>query len=126
MGVVLSNEISYESDPEVDFEFDGNQAGPSGGLMIALSIYNKLVKEDITNGKIVVGTGTLDTLGNVGEIGGIKHKLMAADNENADVVLVPYDNYQEAKSLKEQENYDFALFSVRTFDEALEKLASIN
>lgn len=66
MGVVLSNEIKYESDPKVKFLFDGNQAGPSGGLMISLSIYNKLVSEDITKGKQVVGTGTIDTLGNVG------------------------------------------------------------
>lgn len=125
MGVVLSNEISYESDPKVIFDFDGNQAGPSGGLMIALAIYNKLVEEDITQGHKVVGTGTLDIAGNVGEIGGIKHKLMAADKEKADIVLVPYNNYQEAKEIKDKEGYNFTLFSVKTFAEALEKLASV-
>lgn len=124
LGVVLSNEISYESNPKVEFNFDGNQAGPSGGLMIALSIYNKLVEEDITKGKIVVGTGTLDTEGNVGAIGGIKHKLMAAADKEADIVLVPNDNYEEAKKITEEENYDFTLLSVKTFDEALEKLES--
>lgn len=122
LGIVLSNEISYASDPEVEFSFDGKQAGPSGGLMIALSIYNKLVKEDITKGQTIVGTGTIDTEGNVGEIGGIKHKLMAADKKDVDIVLVPYDNYQEAKQIKEEQNYSFDLISVKTFAEALEKL----
>lgn len=122
LGVVISNEIKYKSDPEVVFDFNGRQAGPSGGLMIALTIYNKLTDEDITGGKKIVGTGTIDTSGNVGEIGGIKHKLMAADSKNADVVFVPKDNYNEAKELKEKENYDFELVSVSIFDDALEYL----
>lgn len=122
LGIVLSNEIKYISNPEVDFKFNGKQAGPSGGLMISLSIYNKLVKEDITRGKKVVGTGTIDLEGNVGEIGGIRHKLMAADKKDADIVLVPVANYEEAKKEKKENNYKFTLISVKTFDEALEKL----
>lgn len=122
LGIVLSNEVKYKSDPEVDFKFNGKQAGPSGGLMISLSIYNKLVKEDITGGKKIVGTGTIDTLGNVGEIGGVKHKLMAADRKNADIVLIPKGNYKEAKKISEKEGYDFTLVSVSTFDDAIKFL----
>lgn len=122
LGVVISNEIKYTSDPEVEFDFNGRQAGPSGGLMIALTIYNKLTDEDITGGKKIVGTGTIDTLGNVGEIGGIKHKLMAASRKKADVVFVPKDNYKEAKQLKEKEEYDFELVSISTFDDAVDYL----
>ena len=90
--------------------------------MIALTIYNKLTDEDITGGKKIVGTGTIDTLGNVGEIGGIKHKLMAASRKKADVVFVPKDNYKEAKQLKEKEEYDFELVSISTFDDAVDYL----
>lgn len=126
LGVILSNEIKYESNPKVEFSFDGNQAGPSGGLMMSLSIYNKLTKEDITKGKKVVGTGTIDTQGNVGEIGGIKHKLYGANKKDADIVIVPYENYEEAKKVKEENNYEFNLISVKTFDEAIEKLSKIN
>ncbi len=122
LGVVISNEIKYTSDPKVDFAFNGRQAGPSGGLMIALTIYNKLTDEDITKGKKVVGTGTIDTLGNVGEIGGIKHKLMAADNKNADIVFVPKENYKEAKQIKDKKNYNFELVSISNFDDAIEYL----
>ena len=122
LGVVISNEIKYTSDPKVDFAFNGRQAGPSGGLMIALTIYNKLTDEDITKGKKVVGTGTIDTLGNVGEIGGIKHKLMAADSKNADIVFVPKENYKEAKQIKDKKNYNFELVSISNFDDAIEYL----
>lgn len=122
LGVVISNEIKYTSDPKVDFAFNGRQAGPSGGLMIALTIYNKLTDEDITKGKKVVGTGTIDTLGNVGEIGGIKYKLMAADSKNADIVFVPKENYKEAKQIKDKKNYNFELVSISNFDDAIEYL----
>ena len=122
LGIVVSNEISYKSNPEVDFDFNGKQAGPSGGLMIALTIYNKLVSYDITGGKRVVGTGTIDLKGNVGEIGGVKHKLMAASNRKADIVFVPKDNYKEAKKIKDDKGYNFELVGVSTFDEAVEYL----
>ena len=122
LGVVVSNLISYETDPKVDFSFGGNEAGPSGGMMIALSIYNKLVKEDITHGKKVMGTGTIDQEGNIGSIGGIKHKLMAANRKHADIVLVPSDNYKEAKKIKDEKEYKFKLVGVSTFDDALNAL----
>ena len=37
--------------------------------MLALSFYNSLIDEDITGGKKISGTGTIDLDGNVGEIG---------------------------------------------------------
>ena len=122
LGVVISNEIKYTSDPEVKLKFNGKEAGPSGGLMIALTIYDKLVEEDITKGRLVVGTGTIDIDGNIGEIGGVKHKLMAAAKKKADIVFVPYDNYKEAKGLYDKNNYKFDLVAVKTFDEAVNYL----
>ena len=122
LGIVISNEIKYTSDPKVKLKFNGKEAGPSGGLMIALTIYDKLVKEDITKGRLVVGTGTIDIDGNIGEIGGVKHKLMAAAKKKADVVFIPYDNYKEAKSLYDKNSYKFALVPVKTFDEAVNYL----
>lgn len=122
LGIIISNEIKYTSDPKVELKFNGKEAGPSGGLMIALTIYDKLIKEDITKGRLVVGTGTIDTNGNIGEIGGIKHKLMAANNKKADIVFVPEANYQQAKKLYDKNNYKFDLVSVKTFDDAVNYL----
>ena len=122
LGIVISNEVKYITDPKVKLKFNGKEAGPSGGLMIALTIYDKLIKEDITKGKFVVGTGTIDIDGNIGEIGGIKHKLMAANRKKADIVFVPFDNYKEAKALYEKNKYTFSLVPVKTFNEAVDYL----
>lgn len=122
IGIVISREVTYTSDPKVNTSFNGRQAGPSGGLMIALTIYDKLVEEDITKGRVVVGTGTIDLNGNVGEIGGIKQKLIGANNKKADVVFVPAENYKEAKKIKDRKGYKFDLVSVKTFDDAVNYL----
>ena len=122
LGIVISNEIKYSSDPKVELKFNGREAGPSGGLMIALTIYDKLIPGDITKGRKVVGTGTIDLDGNVGEIGGIKYKLMAAKSKKADIVFVPFDNYSEAKSIVLKKGYKFELVPVKTFDDAVDYL----
>ena len=125
LGIVISNEVKYKSNPEVNFKFKGRESGPSGGLMIALTIYDKLLKEDITKGYKVVGTGTINTEGLVGEIGGIKYKIRAADSKKADIVFVPKDNYKEAKREYDKNNYKFKLIPVRTFDDAVNYLKNL-
>ena len=65
--------------------------------MLTLAIYNSLVDKDITKGKKVVGTGTIEEDGSVGSIGGVKYKLNGAVRQKADVFLVPAgENYEEA------------------------------
>ena len=49
--------------------------GPSAGLMFALGIVDKLTPGDLTGGKFVAGTGTIDDDGKVGPIGGIQQKI---------------------------------------------------
>lgn len=122
IGIVISNLKAYKTKEKIDFDFNEDGAGPSGGLMMALSIYNKLVKEDITNGKKVMGTGTISLDGTVGPIGGVKHKLLGANKNHADIVLVPYDNYDEALKVKKESGYKFKLIKVKSFDDALNKL----
>lgn len=122
IGVSLVNTYEYETDPEIEVKTKSSESGPSGGLMTALSIYNALVKEDITRGRKIVGTGTIDQNGIVGEIGGVKYKLMGAVKNDADIFLCPKDNYDEAVSVAEEKNYDIKIVSVATFDDALNYL----
>jgi Lon-like protease len=63
--------------------------GPSAGLMLALGIVDKLRPEDLTGGKIIAGTGAIDEAGNVGEIGGVPQKLIAAKRDGATIFLTP-------------------------------------
>ena len=122
IGVMVVTNYDYELDPEIELNFKSTEGGASGGLMIALNIYNALVEEDITKGYKIAGTGTIDILGNVGEIDGIKYKLMGAVKSGMEIVFVPTGNYEEALQVKEEKGYDITIVSVATIDDALEYL----
>jgi PDZ domain-containing protein len=70
--------------------------GPSAGLMMALGIMDKLEPEDLTGGRIIAGTGTIDASGAVGAIGGVPQKIIAAKSAGATIFLTPKDNCDEA------------------------------
>lgn len=123
IGIQVGTEFVLTTNPKYDMEFSKNEFGPSGGLMIALSVYNKLVDEDITGGNKIAGTGTLDAEGNVGPIGGVKFKLKGAVNKKAKVFFAPSgENYEEAIKLKEKYNYKIDVVEVKTFFDALDYL----
>ncbi len=71
--------------------------GPSAGLMFALGIYDRLTPGDLTGGKIIAGTGSIDDDGSVGPIGGIQQKLVAARAHGAAYFLTPAGNWDEAR-----------------------------
>jgi PDZ domain-containing protein len=125
IGVYFSHFVEYENISNINYEFDDKLGGPSGGLMISLSLLNKLTLEDITKGYKIAGTGTISSDGEVGGIGGLKYKLKGASKAEVDYFLVPEDNYDLAKGIVDEEDYDFELLNVSTFDEAIEKLNKI-
>ena len=124
IGLYLVNIYDYEVDPKINLNFKWNESGPSAGFMLSLAIYDKLVPEDLTKGRKIVGTGTIDINGNVGEIGGVKYKLMGAVNNKADIFFVPSGNYEEAISTKEKNNYKINIVKVDTLSEAINYLSS--
>lgn len=70
--------------------------GPSAGMMFALGILDK-VWQNLTNGKFIAGTGTIDPDGNVGPIGGIQLKMIAARDAGASVFLAPAGNCADVR-----------------------------
>lgn len=123
VGVIISELKEFTTNPAISYEFRDSESGPSGGLMISLAIYSYLSKTDLTKGDIIVGTGTIDSAGNVGSIGGVEYKLKGAVNEKADLFIVPSgDNYKEALKIKKENNYDIKLFEAKTFDQVMEYL----
>lgn len=123
IGISFETIYDYTTDKKIDFNFKNNESGPSGGLMLSLFIYDKLVSEDITKGLKISGTGTIDGAGNVGEIGGVKYKLNGAVKAKSDIFLVPAgDNYEEAIREQKKHNYKIKIIGVSTFEEALKKL----
>lgn len=127
VGIVIYELLELKTDPVIKIKSSSSESGPSGGLMTALAIYNSLVEEDITNGEIIIGTGTIDSKGNVGSIGGVKYKLLGAIKGKAKIFIVPNgENYLEAMELKEKKDYDIEIVGISTFDEALEFLENYN
>lgn len=126
IGVSLLTTYEYTTTPEVSITSKASEAGSSGGLMMSLTIYNSLVPEDITGGKKIVGTGTIDIDGNVGEIGGVKYKLIGAVKNDADVFICPEENYEEAVKVALDKDYDIPIISVSTFLEAIKALEELN
>ena len=71
---------------------DKYTGGPSGGLAFGLAILAKLGDTDFIRNRAIVATGTLDSAGNVGPIGGIDLKLYTAEHAGAKIFLAPERN----------------------------------
>lgn len=119
IGLMNATINNYNSIPNISVKTKSSESGPSGGLMTALAIYNAITKEDITKGRIIAGTGTIDEYGNIGEIGGVIYKIAGAEKQGADVFLCPKDNYQEAQEFTENKDYDIIIVPVEDFIDAL-------
>ncbi len=99
----------------------GDVGGPSAGLMFALGLYDQLTPSDLTQGRTIAGTGTIDPQGGVGPIGGIEDKVLAAERVGATVFLVPKDNMAELQSI---DTGAMRLVSVATFQDAVDALSA--
>lgn len=117
VGVIIITDYDFEIDPKIDLKFKDSESGSSGGLMLTLTIYNALTDNDIIKGRNIAGTGTISSDGKVGEIDGIKYKIIGA--KKMDIVFVPSANYKEALKTKKKYNYNMELVKVDTFDEVL-------
>jgi PDZ domain-containing protein len=93
IGVEIKPEQPHPFTLAIDLDEIG---GPSAGLMFALGIIDKLQPADLTGGKVIAGTGTIDDEGKVGPIGGIPQKLVGAKDAGAQIFLVPAANCAEA------------------------------
>lgn len=122
VGVVVVTEYDYDLEPAIDIKFKNSESGASGGLMLTLTIYNAISDEDIIKGRNISGTGTISSDGSVGEIDGVKYKIMGAARDGMDIAFVPSSNYDEAMETKKKYNYDIEIVKVDTFDEAIEYL----
>lgn len=137
LGIVPAEVHSVKAEsPDHQIEIKaGEIGGPSAGLMFALEIYNRLSAEDITKGYKIAGTGEIDPDGKVGVIGGIKHKVVAADRAGAEIFFAPEDyksptggtipNYSDAKARAEEMATSMKIVPVATLDDALKYLAAL-
>lgn len=125
IGIYITSVMEVSTDKEVTFKFKSNESGSSGGVMSALEVYNQLTSYDITKGKVISGTGTIDSDGVVGEIAGVKYKLKGAVKNKADAFIVPSENYDEAYDLVKENNYKIKLIEAKNLHQVLEELKNL-
>jgi len=117
--------ISAGTDHTFPFTIDiklADVGGPSAGLMFSLGIYDKITPGNLTGGKFVAGTGTIDDDGKVGPIGGIEMKTVGARSKGAQYFLTPADNCSAAAK---DTPSGLTLVKVNTIDDALGALKDI-
>lgn len=125
VGVSAITTFDMKSDIDIEIKTKESESGPSGGLMMTLMVYNAITNQDLTHGKDIVGTGTINLDGSVGEIGGVKYKVIGAVKEGAEIFLVPEGNYEEAMEVKKEKGYNIEIVSVKTFTDAVNYLEGL-
>jgi PDZ domain-containing protein len=95
--------------------------GPSAGLMFTLGVYDILTDQDLTGGRTIAGTGTVDLDGNVGAIGGVQQKVVAAERAGAEYFFSPAENFTDALSMATR----ITVVKVETVQDAINFLQSL-
>jgi Lon-like protease len=106
---------------KTDFEADfrtGKVGGPSAGLSMTLTLLDRLSKGELTGGKVIAATGTIEPDGSVGPIGGLKQKTFGVKKAGAKLFIVPLAEVGEATPYAG----DMKIVGVRTLDDALKAL----
>jgi len=116
IGIFL--DTHYESDFTVDIALS-DIGGPSAGLVFALGMVDKLTKEDLLADNHIAGTGTISSSGEVGPIGGIDKKMVAAAKDGATLFLAPADNCEDVVGNIPD---GLTVASVATLSEAIEAI----
>ncbi|MGI5482543.1 S16 family serine protease [Streptomyces lavendofoliae] len=110
---------------KVDLEL-ADVGGPSAGLFFALGIIDKIEGDgaggDLTGGRTIAGTGTVEADGTVGAVGGVSLKTQAAHRDGASVFLVPKDECADAQAEKPD---GLRLVPVSTLKDAVSSLRAL-
>lgn len=136
IGIGLVDHTEVKSDIPIEFETDG-VGGPSAGLMFTLDIYTQITNQDLRQGRVIAGTGTIEEDGAVGDVGGVDKKVVSAANSGAEIFFVPNNpvdeavkkedpdaltNYEEAKKAAKEIGTDMKIVPVKTAQDAIDYL----
>ena len=122
LGVLLRTKeqrFDYPFDVGID---SGTIGGPSAGLAFTLGILDTLSMGELTGGKKVAVTGTIEIDGSVGDVGGVVQKTAAVRAAGADIFLVPPGEYDEARA---HGGRSLEVVKVATLDDAIAALARL-
>jgi Lon-like protease len=92
---VTTHELTADFPIDVDID-SGDVSGPSAGLAFTLGVIDVLTPGELTGGKLVATTGTINLDGSVGPVGGVAQKAVAARKAGVALFIVPSSEYEEA------------------------------
>ncbi len=102
----------------------GDIGGPSAGLAFTLTVIDELTPGELTGDHLIAVTGTIDSGGNVGAIGGLASKVSAVKQMGATAFLVPASQSEaDLARAREIAGDDLEVIPVATLQEAIEALA---
>ncbi|MCD2255261.1 SepM family pheromone-processing serine protease [Agrilactobacillus fermenti] len=136
LGITLTDHTQIKTKRSIRVDA-GAIGGPSAGLMFTLQIYDQLSQQHLLRGRTIAGTGTISTDGQVGPIGGIDKKVVAASKMGATVFFAPDDqltkkerhamphyqnNYMIAKKAAQKIHTKMKIIPVRNLNDAIHYL----
>lgn len=139
IGIQLTDHSELVTKPVIKIDA-GSIGGPSAGLMFTLETYGLLSHKDLRKGHLIAGTGTIASDGTVGRIGGIDKKIVAANEEGAEIFFAPDDeitpemkkiypdlksNYEEAVEAGKKINTKMKIIPVKNVQDALDYLNTL-
>lgn len=106
----------------IEFTITG-VGGPSAGMIWALEIIDQKTGGSISRGRVIAGTGTITSDGEVGAVGGVWQKVFGAVDAGAELLIVPKANLAEAEKAAEAAGAeDLPVIGVETLAEAVAAL----
>jgi PDZ domain-containing protein len=136
IGIGLTDHTEVKTAKKIKIA-SGSIGGPSAGMMFTLEIYEQLTGNNLRAGKKIAGTGTMETDGSVGRIGGIDKKVASASESGAKVFFAPDDtldkatkkanpgiqsNYKEAQAAAKKLKTSMKIVPVKTVQDAIDYL----
>jgi PDZ domain-containing protein len=119
LGVVLATkDHKFDFPFKVEIDTTG-VGGPSAGLAFALALIDELTPGELTGGRNVAVTGTIDIDGTVGDVGGVVQKTAAVRRAGARLFLVPPGEYKDAR---QHAGKSLKVVQVATLNDALAAL----
>jgi len=100
--------------------------GPSAGLAFTLTLIDRLSPGSLTGGRRIAVTGTIETDGSIGAIGGLRQKVAAVRRTGASFFLVPTaqgeDGIDGLAEARKAAGEGLEIVPVATLEEALQAL----
>jgi PDZ domain-containing protein len=117
LGVAMQPFTTYRFPIDVKIDTQ-NVSGPSAGLAFTLAIIDDLTAGSLTGGRRVAVTGTINSDGTVGPVGGVEQKAITARHNAVSLMIVPKEELKDAH----QGAGNLKVVGVGTIDEALAAL----